>query len=159
VQICFAVGIFFFSSDFRGEMSLCMLADFCSLCESPLTVTWIDLLFVVVSRFLPCRCNSLSAEKFSMQSKKTKNCKNCPVVGKHFIIRLGACQVRKRCLEGDVIRQCAKKKNLKADTEEEPLSVLKSVTIDKDAESKHRDAMNTTMSRCKASTRNRHQLE
>jgi hypothetical protein len=35
-----------------------MLADFCSLCESPLTVTWIDLLFVVLSRFLPCRCNS-----------------------------------------------------------------------------------------------------
>jgi hypothetical protein len=35
-----------------------MLADYCSLCESPLTVTWIDLLFVDVSRFLPCRCNS-----------------------------------------------------------------------------------------------------
>jgi hypothetical protein len=35
-----------------------MLADYCSLCESPLTVTWIDLLFVDVSRFLPCQCNS-----------------------------------------------------------------------------------------------------
>jgi hypothetical protein len=34
-----------------------MLSAYCSLCESPLTVTWIDLLFVVVSRFLPCRCN------------------------------------------------------------------------------------------------------
>jgi hypothetical protein len=36
-----------------------VLADYCSLCESPLTITRTDLLYVVVSRFLPCRCNSL----------------------------------------------------------------------------------------------------
>jgi hypothetical protein len=34
-------------------------ANLSGVCESPVTVTWIDLLFVVVSRFLPCRCNNL----------------------------------------------------------------------------------------------------
>jgi hypothetical protein len=32
-------------------------ADFCSLCQSPMIVTWINLLFVVDSKILPCRCN------------------------------------------------------------------------------------------------------
>jgi hypothetical protein len=35
-----------------------MRADSGSLCESPLTLTWTDLLFVVLSRFLPCQCNT-----------------------------------------------------------------------------------------------------
>jgi hypothetical protein len=33
------------------------IADCCSLCQSPLTVGWITLLFMVDSRILPCRCN------------------------------------------------------------------------------------------------------
>jgi hypothetical protein len=32
-------------------------ADCCSLSQSPLTITWSNLLFVVDSWFLPCRCN------------------------------------------------------------------------------------------------------
>jgi hypothetical protein len=34
------------------------IADYCSLRESLLTVAWINLLFLVDSRFLPCRCNT-----------------------------------------------------------------------------------------------------
>jgi hypothetical protein len=48
---------FFFSSNCSSRFSaisfVVHIADYCSLCESLLTVAWINLLFLVVSRFLP----------------------------------------------------------------------------------------------------------